>query len=498
MREDANLGRIVAGRFELQRKLGAGGYGTVYRAVQRTLDRPVALKLIRDPDERAEQRFEREARVVSSLRHPNTVRLLDFGRDGDELFMVLELVEGEDLRHLIAREAPLPPARVAHLAVQICESLAEAHARGIVHRDLKPENVMLDSVHGRSDFVRVLDFGIAKLLEGQPTTLTADGSVIGTPAYMPPEIWHGRSIDGRADLYALGVLCYELLAGRLPFDQRTATALMLAHVAEAPPTFSALPEPIDVPEPLAELVLRLLAKEPDERPATAEEVAELFARAVADQPTAPAPALAHSRTEALPLPGTAALPQETPPQQSTQLPVGELTGLEAPATRAPGLLVPGALALLVGAGGIFLWPEPGPSVEPDASPRAVAQQDVAPPPEDRPLPVDAKPTPPPPVDAAVARPDAAPRPVAKPRRPRVKKPVARPKRAATIELKSVPAGAAVYLNGARLGKTPLRVEAGSKATYMLRKQGFLEGFVRVVPGKRVGPVRLEPEPVPDL
>ena len=262
---DPLIGQIIAERFAVTGPIGAGGMGTVYRAIQQAVDRPVALKILTQElssSPQAVKRFLHEARIISRLKHVNTVTLYDFGATGDgRLYIAMELIEGWQLRSLIER-GPLGVDRTLAITRQIAASLAEAHALGVVHRDLKPENIMIQG----ADEVRVVDFGIAKLHTGHGT-LTQPGTMVGTPAYMSPEHALSGQIDARADLYALGIIMYEMLTGGPLFEAETPLALLYKQVHDAPPNpQAAQPE---VPWALDALVMRLLSKEPDGRPADA-------------------------------------------------------------------------------------------------------------------------------------------------------------------------------------------------------------------------------------
>ena len=253
-------GRDLDGRFLLGARIGRGGMGAVYRARQHSVDRDVAVKVI-SPDlkanETATRRFLREARLTAKLGHPNVVSVVDFGETDDGLlYLAMELLDGRTLREVIAAEAPLPPARAVGIAVSICDALEAAHRAGVVHRDLKPANVMLLD----RDFVKVLDFGIARSLANDDTTLTGVNALMGTPAYLPPETCRGEDSDARADLYALGVLLHEMLTGRGPFPEaRTPVALVHHHGYVEP---RAPPELAPV---LGNALMRLLRKDPSER-----------------------------------------------------------------------------------------------------------------------------------------------------------------------------------------------------------------------------------------
>ena len=284
-------GRVVAGRYTVVRELGAGGMGCVYQARQSGVERDVALKVLTDrlaADDEARRRFEREARVVSGLRHPNTVTLYDFGVTDDGLaYMVMELLQGETLAAEIAREGRLATDRALRIAEQVCGSLAEAHRVGVVHRDLKPDNVFLDRLVDADPFVRVLDFGLARR-PGSETKLTQTGALMGTPAYLSPEQARSQPVDTRSDLYQVGVLLYEMLAGRPPFVAETLLAYVFAHARTEPPSLTeACPE---LDPAVADVVHALLAKDPAERPASAAELVDtLRALRTGEAASAPAP-----------------------------------------------------------------------------------------------------------------------------------------------------------------------------------------------------------------
>jgi serine/threonine-protein kinase len=273
---DPLIGAVLADKYHLDKLIGVGGMGAVYRATQLAVSRPVAVKVLRPvagvSEHQLVERFRREAVATSRLRHPNTVQVIDFGETQGVLFMVLELLEGVPLARLIGREAPLAPERVAAIGKQIAKSLAEAHQLGIVHRDLKPDNVFICNYHGDPDFTKVMDFGIARLVTASDS-MTRTGMMIGTPRYMPPEQAMAKKVGPAADLYALGVILYEMLTGVTPFSADSNMALAIAHINEPPPPL-VLP---GYPEPLAEawrgLVTALLTKNPEKRPQDASQVA---------------------------------------------------------------------------------------------------------------------------------------------------------------------------------------------------------------------------------
>ncbi len=270
---DANIGRVVADRFEVKSLIGSGGMGSVYRARQVGLDRPVALKLLKeeaswDPD--TVTRFHREAKAMSLLQHGNTVRVFDFGQTSDgTLFLAMELLEGETLTKRLSREGCLDPILAIRVVQQVLRSLHEAHSKGIVHRDLKPDNIMLAGVDGHAEpVVKVLDFGIAKVFEGEnqfDQLETQAGTVFGTPRYMSPEQAQGKSLDPRSDLYSVGVLLYQLLTGVPPFQDEEAVVVMAKHIRDKPePPIKVAPtRPISAS--LNKAVLKALEKDPAKR-----------------------------------------------------------------------------------------------------------------------------------------------------------------------------------------------------------------------------------------
>lgn len=260
------IGKVL-GPYQIVSELGRGGMAVVYKAYQRTLDRYIAIKVLPPQftfDTEFVRRFQREAKAAARLKYPNIITIYDVGEQNGLYYIVEEFVEGATLADIIHREGALPPARVAHIIVQVASALDYAHALGYVHRDVKPSNIMV----GASDHAILTDFGIAKASEG--TRVTKSGVMIGTPEYIAPEQIRGQVLDARADVYALGVVCYEMLAGRVPFQGDTARVLY-AQVHEPPPALHAL----NARAPLAveQVVTKALAKRPEQRYRTVGEFA---------------------------------------------------------------------------------------------------------------------------------------------------------------------------------------------------------------------------------
>ena len=293
------LGKAVTearelGSYQLVERLGRGGMGEVWRARHRLLARPAAIKLIRTrdsterPSDEAVSRFEREAHVTASLSSPHTVQLFDFGVGDDGTFYyVMELLNGLDLETLVQRHGALPAERVIYLLVQACHSLAEAESYGLVHRDIKPANLFVCHYGGEYDFVKVLDFGIAKVKHGAMETgvleLTRDNVVRGTPTYIAPEQALGGEIDSRADIYSLGCVAYFLLTGEPVFAAETPLAMAVHHVQTMPAPPSSKSE-VPIPPALDLLIMECLAKDRADRPQSARELSRRLDQVPAPEP----------------------------------------------------------------------------------------------------------------------------------------------------------------------------------------------------------------------
>lgn len=271
--DDKHIGALVAGKFRVESLLGQGGMGAVYRARHTELGEPVAIKFLsrlwsQDPEYR--ERFRREAVILARLRHPGIVSVLDFGEENGELFMAMELVRGQELAALISEPSGdlVPLIRLQSIFDQMLAVLEAAHATGVIHRDMKPENVMLLEAEDRGDRIKLLDFGIAHVSE-QDQKLTQTGTVRGTPWYMSPEQCRGEDVGPKTDVYAVGVMLFQALAGRLPFDAEHAAGVMAQQMFLDPPAMADV-SPREIP-PGIEAVTRLaLAKDHGARPTAAE------------------------------------------------------------------------------------------------------------------------------------------------------------------------------------------------------------------------------------
>jgi len=389
----AAIGAVIGGRYRIVGLLGRGGMGTVYRGVQLGIDRPVAIKIISREvadDRVALQRFQREAKLTSRLTHPNSIRVFDFGVTAeDRPYLVMELLQGRELAAELAEHGRLPPARAIAIAEQVLRALREAHGMGILHRDLKPENLFLRDVIGEEDLVKVVDFGIAKSVEGDVSRVTQSGSLVGTPAYMSPEQSRGDELDGRSDLYAVGTILWEMLAGRLPFPPQgdSPVSILIARLTTPLPSLAAVAPDVPGVHHLEAALAALLADDPADRPADADAALALLADV----------------RKRLPAHGATAWPD---PADEIETVIGPVPTAPAPASatgptpgaprRLPILLAGIGLLAMVAAGALFAFtrtapgqapPDPrppspvdsGPAEAPDAPSRRRASAAARPP-----------------------------------------------------------------------------------------------------------------------
>lgn len=317
------------GEYRIVERIGSGGMGSVYKAVQPSMNRLVAIKVLHQKfAERHDlvARFRREARAMSQLQHPNTARVYKFGElpDGSSYF-VMDYMEGKNLATTVRDEGPMDPGRAINVMIQVCGALDEAHRAGIIHRDLKPENIFLTNQGGTADFPKVLDFGLAKVSERQmgrgSMMLTQQGMVFGTPEFMSPEQTQGDTLDRRSDIYSLGLILYELLTGRLPFDATKPIDIMKAHVKDPPIPLSQRVAGKQFSPQLDAAIARALQKKPDDRYATAVEFAEALRECIPEDVVT---------TGAL-----RALPSHSPPRPRSRRPDSGPAPSSEPASATP-------------------------------------------------------------------------------------------------------------------------------------------------------------------
>jgi serine/threonine protein kinase len=280
-KKDELIGRTIEGRYRIDSLIGLGGMGSVYRVTRLLIGDEVAMKILhteRVADPRVGERFRREAQAAARLKHPNAVSIYDFGITSDGLeYLVMELLEGQSLRQIIKQEGPLSASIAAEITTQVCAALDEAHQRHIVHRDIKPDNIIINSTTAGLR-VKVLDFGIAKLRDDVASHLTQTGSVMGTPHYMSPEQCLGEELDSRADIYSMGIVLYEMLCGRVPFNSPVSTAVVVQHVNQPPQSLRTINTGISAQ--VEAVVFHALEKRRDARPPTASALAQELTAAV--------------------------------------------------------------------------------------------------------------------------------------------------------------------------------------------------------------------------
>jgi serine/threonine-protein kinase len=330
----------ILGSYQLERLLGEGSMGQVFQARHTRLGRQVALKVLRSAfshDRGFVQRFFQEARAVNQINHEHIVEIFDFIEDTEHgrVYCVMELLRGQSLSALL-KEERLSVSRIRRMLVQVCAALGAAHQLGVVHRDIKPDNLFVTHKGGQQDYVKVLDFGVAKVLTADSTSGTLDGTIIGTPTYMSPEQAAGLPVDHRADIYAVGTVLYELLGGQPPFQASNFGQLMVKVLTEPPPALpSHTPAGEPVPAVLAQLALRCLAKEPEDRP---QQLTEVITALLADM-----------GPERVSAPATPVLSEDERPTQPMAVPAA-LSG-----ARRPWPLIAAGLVAVAAAGLALAW-----------------------------------------------------------------------------------------------------------------------------------------------
>jgi serine/threonine-protein kinase len=461
---DSYLNTVIADRYKILSKLGEGGMGVVYLAEHIFIEKRVALKVLSEDFARKPElvaRFMQEAKAASKIGHENIVDITDFGETASKsVFFAMEFLDGMDLAGHIRQGGAMPLGRLRHIMSQICRALAAAHSKGIIHRDMKPENVYLVSREGKPDFVKVLDFGIAKMsaLDEGGSRLTRTGMIFGTPEYMSPEQARGDRPDHRVDIYAVGCILYEMLTGDVPFHAETFMGVLTKHMFEPPLPPSQRNPAANIPADVEAVCLKALAKDRDQRFQTMKEMAlALEACAGGDPNTA---GWAGEPSSVMPVPAGlrdvskpyALGPGGTQPGPLTAPPIGTVppsTGSQAtaPKSRLPVIAaVALALVAVAGAAAVLLNKK-----KPEAPPPVAAK--VTPP-------VEPPAAPPPPVEAKPTQ--------------------------FTMAIDTVPAGAEV-MNGAEvLGVTPFDLVLPVSTTPVeltLKKKGFRDQSLKVTPDK---------------
>lgn len=353
-------------KYKVISRIGEGGMGLVYEAEHTVIEKRVAMKILREDFSRRPEvveRFRQEAKSASRIGHENIVDISDFGTTphGSSYF-VMEYLDGEDLANVLAREGTLSTERIAHILLQCCRALGAAHAKGIVHRDIKPENVFLVSRGKKRDFVKIVDFGIAKMsdieTEGAPgRKLTKTGMIFGTPEYMSPEQAAGKALDHRVDVYALGVILFEGLTGRVPFVGDSFMGILTQHMFEEPPPLREVNPRVSTSAEMEMVIYKALAKDPDQRYGSMQELEDAITEALQGRVSA-ATMVGY---------GEPVKARARPPRDAALRPADEFPTGEVPGTSRRPLMVAAAM-LLVGLGAMGAWwaaqgdtPEPTPT-----------------------------------------------------------------------------------------------------------------------------------------
>ena len=461
-------GTVFGERYTVRELIGTGGMGSsVWKAWQSSTERTVAIKVLPPAAESAAARFTRGARIASKLNHPNITVVHDYGRTADnKLFLVMELLRGQTLHGVLRGTRGLPLLRTLHITDQILRALEHAHKKKVVHRDLKPGNLFLVDNNDDEDFLKVLDFGIAKYVEEHDGSedgsshhleVTHEQQICGTPHYMAPEQVGMGTVDLRADLYALGVVTFRVLTGRLPFEGKSHHELFRQHLTEAPPPISTVRPDLDVPPELEELIMRSLAKNPEDRFGTASEMRAALRvvwRAAGGMVGDPEESMA-SMSMSLSMAGPVGIATPTPTPA-----LAALTGADEPPpetrSKRTALMIGTGLAALLIAG----WFAFAPDHQSAASGPDPAAQDT---PQPVPMPAGS----PPPVEPAIEPAKSAHTTAAKPIY-------------ATVHMKSSPTGAKVRWSGQTIGNTPaeFRLPTGMQ-TVSLSLTGYETEFVRI-------------------
>jgi serine/threonine-protein kinase len=365
------LGSIVAERYHILKKLGEGGMGTVYLAEHVKMGRKAALKVMNpgmnaDPD--AIARFNREAANASRLNHPNVCGIYDFGETPEGLiYLAMEFIEGESLTSLIEKNGHLAPPRAASIIHQAADALAVAHDYGIVHRDLKPDNIMIAKARDGSDLVKVVDFGIAKASSSDAQKVTKTGLVVGTPEYMSPEQLAGDKLDGRSDIYSLGLVAFNCLTGLLPFPSESAQETMIMRLTDRPKTLAEIKPGIQWPKELQAVMDKVLARDANARYQKSAEFGRDIAKAVENMPAAVAAAAGTlvMGAEAVEVPKTR-MAAASGATVKIEAPAAATVAMRsaAPAKKSPMMMIVAAVVVIAGIGGAAIFMKGGGSAPP--------------------------------------------------------------------------------------------------------------------------------------
>jgi serine/threonine-protein kinase len=337
------------GEYRIVERIGTGGMGSVYKAEQPSMNRMVAIKVLHAKFADRHDlvaRFRREARAMSQLSHPNTARVYKFGELPDgSAFFVMDYMQGRNLASTVREEGPMEAGRAINIMVQVCGALDEAHRAGIIHRDLKPENIFLTQQGGSSDFPKVLDFGLAKVSEQQlgrgSMMLTQQGMVFGTPEFMSPEQTQGETLDRRSDIYSLGLILYELLTGKLPFEATKPVDVMKAHVKEPPIPLSDRVAGRRFDPQLDAVISKALAKKREDRYETAIDLANALRACL------PKDFLSTSARRAMPSSGAPASTSDKPVSAAPQLSPSDVGAPKVPVSRTPMIVVAIGVAVVL-------------------------------------------------------------------------------------------------------------------------------------------------------
>jgi serine/threonine-protein kinase len=465
---DPLIGQLLSGRYKIIRKIGEGGMGIVYEAEHVVIEKRVGLKVLReDFSRRADvvERFRQEAKSASKIGHEHIIDISDFGVTATGAnYFVMELLHGHDLASELEKKGPLSARRTIQLALQCTRALGAAHKKGIVHRDMKPENIFLVQRASGEDFVKIVDFGIAKMsdieTDGQPgRKLTKTGMIFGTPEYMSPEQAGGKKLDHRVDIYAMGIILYELLTGRVPYVGDTFMGILTQHMFETPPPIALANPAAQVPPELERIVLKALAKNADDRYQSMEELGHDLTLALEGASSGTAPSLA-------PPPGTVTHhgygADHTGDPRAPRIHVPVDTGMSAQRKNGAGLWMGlGALVVALGGGALYVLRSDGsagaasPQTPIEATPSAHASSTLAPsaPPPSPQVPAEA----PPPAPAVVQ---------------------------VSVQVDSEPSGAVVHVDGVEVcSGTPCRfnTERGKEVSVQADKPGYRSASQTLTP-----------------